>query len=46
MGLSDRILTGRAAAPELVRRADLVSEVLMIKHHYNEGVESRKGIEY
>ncbi|NMD43394.1 MAG: cob(I)yrinic acid a,c-diamide adenosyltransferase [Firmicutes bacterium] len=42
----DLILTGRAASPELVRRADLVSEVLMIKHHYNEGVESRKGIEY
>ncbi len=42
----DIILTGRGAKPELVKRADLVSEVLMIKHHYNDGVAQRKGIEY
>ncbi len=42
----DLILTGRGASPELVKRADMVSEVLMIKHHYNAGVEGRKGIEY
>ncbi|NLA12486.1 MAG: cob(I)yrinic acid a,c-diamide adenosyltransferase [Firmicutes bacterium] len=42
----DLILTGRGASPELVRRADMVSEILMIKHHYNDGVEGRKGIEY
>lgn len=42
----DLILTGRGASPELVRRADMVSEVLMIKHHYNDGVGDRKGIEY
>jgi len=40
------VLTGRGASPELVKRADMVSEVLMIKHHYNDGVEARKGIEY
>lgn len=42
----DLILTGRGALPELVKRADMVSEVLMIKHHYNSGVTQRKGIEY
>ncbi|HOA36362.1 MAG TPA: cob(I)yrinic acid a,c-diamide adenosyltransferase [Bacillota bacterium] len=42
----DLILTGRGASPELIKRADMVSEVLMIKHHYNSGVAARKGIEY
>lgn len=40
------VLTGRGASPELIKRADMVSEVLMIKHHYNNGVPGRKGIEY
>lgn len=42
----DLILTGRGASPELIKRADMVSEVLAIKHHYSDGVPSRKGIEY
>lgn len=42
----DLVLTGRGATPELVKRADLVSEVLKIKHHYDSGVADRKGIEY
>ena len=40
------ILTGRSAHPEVVRVADLVSEVLNIKHHYDAGVEAREGIEF
>ena len=40
------ILTGRGASPELIKRADLVSEVLAIKHHYENGVPSCRGIEY
>jgi len=40
------ILTGRKAAPELVRQADLVTECLKIKHPYDEGIVARKGIEY
>ena len=40
------ILTGRSAHPEVIKAADLVSEILNIKHHYNEGVEAREGIEY
>jgi len=40
------ILTGRYASPELVRNADLVSEILEIKHPYQNGVQSRKGIDW
>jgi len=40
------VLTGRRAHPEVVRRADLVTEMLDIKHPYHEGVPARKGIEY
>ena len=40
------ILTGRYADPGLVKMADLVLEVLMIKHPYNRGVMARQGIEY
>lgn len=40
------ILTGRAAHPEVVKVADLVSEVLNIKHHYDAGVQAREGVEY
>jgi len=40
------ILTGRKAPQEIVRRADLVTEMLMIKHPFSEGIHQRKGIEY
>lgn len=40
------ILTGRGAHPEVVKAADLVSEVLNIKHHYDAGVAAREGIEF
>jgi len=40
------ILTGRYANPELVRQADLVSEMLEIKHPYQKGVPCRKGIDW
>lgn len=40
------ILTGRGASTELVKIADMVSEVLAIKHHYDKGAECCKGIEY
>lgn len=39
------VLTGRYAKPEVMQRADLVTEMLDIKHYYTEGIESRKGIE-
>ena len=40
------VLTGRYAHPEIQMRADLVSEVLEIKHPFHRGVESREGIDY
>ena len=42
----DLILTGRYAAEELIDIADTVTEMKEIKHHYNAGVQMRKGIEY
>jgi cob(I)alamin adenosyltransferase len=40
------VLTGRYASPELIKHADLVSEILEIKHPYQKGVTSRKGIDW
>ena len=40
------ILTGRYAPPEIVERADLVTEMHMIKHPFNQGIRARPGIEY
>jgi len=40
------ILTGRGADKEIVRVADLVTEMLNIKHPYDEGTAARRGIEY
>jgi cob(I)alamin adenosyltransferase len=40
------ILTGRYASPEIIKRADLVSEILEIKHPYQKGITSRKGIDW
>ena len=39
------VITGRGAAPEIIARADLVSEIKSIKHYFNTGVQARIGIE-
>jgi cob(I)alamin adenosyltransferase len=39
------ILTGRNARPEILEKADLVTEMVEKKHYYKNGVSSRKGIE-
>ncbi len=39
------VCTGRNAPPELIERADLVTEMREIKHYYTQGVSARKGIE-
>jgi cob(I)alamin adenosyltransferase len=39
------VLTGRQAAPELIARADLVTEMKAVKHYYASGVQARQGIE-
>ncbi len=40
------VLTGRNAAPEIVARADLVTEMREIKHPYQKGILAQKGIDY
>jgi len=40
------ILTGRSAPKELIEIADLVSEIVEIKHPYQKGIGAREGIEY
>ena len=40
------ILTGRYADQRLIERADLVTEMVDIKHPYQKGIKARKGIEY
>jgi len=40
------VLTGRNAPREIVQAADLVTEMIEIKHPYNAGFKARKGIEY
>jgi len=40
------VLTGRKVCSQLVDYADLVSEVVMVKHPYQLGISARKGIEY
>ena len=40
------ILTGRKADKEIIRAADLVTEMLNIKHPYGGGTPARRGIEY
>jgi len=39
------ILTGRYCPPELIEKADLVTEMQEIKHYYREDAVARKGIE-
>ena len=45
-GESELILTGRGATDQLIKRADLVTEMKEIKHYYTQGILGRKGIEY
>ena len=40
------VLTGRGVTEKIIEKADLVSEVKEVKHPYNQGIKSRKGIEY
>lgn len=40
------VLTGRGAPDELIQEADLVTEMVQVKHPFEKGIKSRKGIEY
>ena len=43
---TELVLTGRNAHPEILKIADLVSEIKEVKHYYNKGVKARRGIEF
>jgi cob(I)alamin adenosyltransferase len=40
------VLTGRGAPPAIIEAADLVSEVVAIKHPYRSGIKAQLGIEF
>ncbi|MHB8467060.1 MAG: cob(I)yrinic acid a,c-diamide adenosyltransferase [Acidimicrobiales bacterium] len=40
------VMTGRDASPELIDVADTATEMLKIKHVFDQGVGAKKGIEY
>jgi cob(I)alamin adenosyltransferase len=40
------VLTGRGATEELIARADLVTEMKLIKHPYRAGIRAQAGIEF
>jgi cob(I)alamin adenosyltransferase len=43
---TELVLTGRKAPKEIIETADLVTEMVEVKHPYNKGFKARKGIEY
>jgi len=40
------ILTGRNAPPEIIEAADLVTEMMEIKHPMKKGIPAQQGIDY
>lgn len=40
------VVTGRSAKEEIIACADLVTEMMAVKHYYNEGIPAVKGIEF
>jgi cob(I)alamin adenosyltransferase len=40
------VITGRNAKPELIAAADLVTEMMPVKHHFAAGVKAQEGIEF
>ena len=40
------LLTGRDARAELIDRADLVTEMKLIKHPFQQGIKAQRGIEF
>lgn len=43
---TELILTGRGAHPEIIKIADLVSDIKEKKHYYKSGLKARRGIEF
>ncbi len=45
-GGTEIVITGRNAPDEIIRKADLVTEMREVKHYMEKGVNARRGIEY
>jgi len=45
-GFQHVVITGRDAPPELIDAADLVSEVVKVKHQMDAGIRAQQGIEW
>ena len=43
---TELVLTGRNASPGLMEKADLVTEMKLIKHPFQNGIPAREGIEF
>ncbi|MEW6673152.1 MAG: cob(I)yrinic acid a,c-diamide adenosyltransferase [Thermodesulfobacteriota bacterium] len=41
----EMVITGRGARPEIIDRADLVTEMKSVRHYFDKGVTARVGIE-
>ena len=39
-------VTGRDASPALIDAADLVTEMVAVKHPFEQGIKAQKGIEF
>jgi len=44
-GEVELVFTGRKACPEILERADLISEIKEVRHYYKKGIMAREGIE-
>jgi cob(I)alamin adenosyltransferase len=40
------LMTGRYAKPEVIAKADLVTEMTKVKHYFDKGLFARRGIEF
>ena len=40
------VLTGRNAPADIIEKADYVTELKLVKHPYQKGIQARKGIDY
>lgn len=40
------VMTGREPLPELMERADYISEIKKVRHPFDKGISARRGIEY
>jgi len=45
-GETEIVITGRDPSPSLIDRADYITEMKLIRHPYQKGVQARKGIEF